>query len=101
MSGGDPKQAVRLRRFLLASVAYAICIPLGWLACEFNLIARGPALVLVAAMVLVNVGLYAVFRAGLNRKFSDPSLTWLQVFIGNALVMVATASTKDAPSCST
>jgi len=92
MSGGDPKQAVRLRRFLLGSAAYAICIPLVWLACEFNLIARGPALVLVAAMLAVNVGLYAVFRSGLNRRFSEPSLTWPQVFIGNVLVMVAVYS---------
>jgi diguanylate cyclase (GGDEF)-like protein len=92
MSGGDPRQSVRLRRFLLGSAAYAICIPLVWLACELNLIARGPALALAAMMVLVNVGLYAVFRAGLNRKFSDPSLTWQQVFIGNVMVMFAVYS---------
>jgi diguanylate cyclase (GGDEF)-like protein len=92
MSGGDPRQAVRLRRFLLGSAAYAICIPLVWLACEFNLIARGPAWVVVAMMVAVNLGLYAVFRAGLNRKFSDPSLTWLQVFVGNVVVMYAVYS---------
>src|SRR5216683_4544985 len=62
MSGGDPEQAARLRRLMLASAAYAICIPLVWLACEFNLVARGPAWILVAMMVVVNVGLYAVFR---------------------------------------
>ena len=92
MSGGDPEQAVRLRRFMLASAAYAICIPLVWLAYAFNLVAREPALVLVAVMVAVNVGLYAVFRAGLNRRFSDPSLTWPQVFIGNVVVMFAVYS---------
>ncbi len=92
MSRGDPKQAARMRRFLLASGAYAICIPLVWLACEFNLVARGPALVLVAAVVVVNLAFYAVFRTGLNAKFGDPSLTWPQVFIGNALVMVAVYS---------
>ena len=92
MSGGDPGQAVRLRRFLLASFAYASCIPLVWLACTFDLIAPEPAWILVAAMVAVNVGLFAVFRSGLNRKFSEPSLTWLQVFIGNALVMYAVFS---------
>ena len=96
MSGGDPRQAVRLRRFLLGSAAYAICIPLVWLASEFNLIARGPALVLVAIMIAVNLGLYAVFRSGLNRKFSDPSLTWLQVFIGNVVVMYAVYSFDQA-----
>src|SRR5438128_3664198 len=92
MAGGDPEQAVRLRRFLLASAAYAICIPLVWLACKFNLIGREPAWILVAMMVAVNVGLYGVFRTGLNRKFSDPSLTWVQVFVGNVVVMVAVYS---------
>ncbi len=92
MSRGDPEQAVRLRRFLLASSAYAICLPLVWLAYEFNLIAWGPAWVLTALMVAVNLGLYVVFRTGLNRRFSDPSLTWLQVFIGNAVVMYAVYS---------
>jgi len=92
MSGGDPSQAVELRRFLLASGAYAICVPLVGLAYAFNLIARGPALALVALMVAVNLGLYVVFRARLNRKFSDPSLTWLQVFIGNVVVMYAVYS---------
>ena len=43
-------------------------------------------------MVVVNAGLYAVFRSGLNRKFSDPSLTWLQVFVGNVVVMYAVYS---------
>jgi len=91
-SGGDPRQAVRLRRFLLGSAAYAICIPLVWLACEFNMVARGPALALTAMMVAANVVLYAVFRSGLNLKFSDPSLTWQQVFIGNFMVMFAVYS---------
>ena len=92
ISGGDPRQAVRLRRFLLGSAAYAICIPLVWLACELNLIARGPALALAAMMVVVNAGLYALFRSGVNRKFSDPSLTWQQIFIGNVMVMFAVYS---------
>src|SRR5436190_17754623 len=37
---------------------------------------------LVAMMVVVNFGLYTAFRAGLNRKFTDPNLTWAQVRIG-------------------
>src|SRR5439155_21286093 len=60
--------------------------------CKFTLIGREPAWILVAMMVAVNVGLYGVFRTGLNRKFSDPSLTWVQVFVGNVVVMVAVYS---------
>src|SRR5260221_11617083 len=96
MSRGDPEQAVRLRRFLLASSAYAICLPLVWLAYEFNLIAWGPAGVLTAVMGAVNLGLYVVFRTGLNRRFSDPSLTWVQVFIGNAEGMYAVSSVHQS-----
>ena len=43
-SRGDPRQSVRLRRFLLASTGYAVCLPLLALAYGFGLIARGPAL---------------------------------------------------------
>src|SRR5438034_1854720 len=92
MAGGDPEQAERLRRFMLASAAYATCIPLVWLASKFNLIAREPAWMLVAMMVVVNFGLYTAFRAGLNRKFTDPNLTWAQVFVGNVVVMYAVYS---------
>src|SRR5947207_3539578 len=59
MAGGDPEQAARLRRFMLASAAYAACVPLVWLACKFNRIAPKPAWILVAMMVAVNAALYA------------------------------------------
>ena len=62
ISRGDPRQSVRLRRFLLATVTYAICLPLLALAYWFGLIARGPALLVATAMVVVNLGLYLVWR---------------------------------------
>ena len=91
-STGDPRQSVRLRRFLLASVTYAICLPLLALACWFGLIARGSALVIAALMVAVNLGLYAVFRTGMNLRFADPSLTGTQVLLANAVLMFAVYS---------
>jgi diguanylate cyclase (GGDEF)-like protein len=91
-SKGDPRQGVRLRRFLLASGAYAVCFPLLALAWGFGLVARGPALLLAALMVAVNLGLYLVFRFGLNRRFSDPSLTRAQVLLANALLMLGVYS---------
>ena len=91
-SGGDPRQSVRLRRFLLATVTYAICLPLLALAYWFGLIARGPALLVATAMVVVNLGLYAVFRTGLNLRFADPSLTGAQVLLANVVLMFAVYS---------
>src|SRR3989442_131158 len=92
MAGGDPEQGVRLGGSMLASAACAADIPLVWLASRSILIAPRPAWILVAMMVAVNAGLYVVFRTGLNRKFIDPSLTWLQVFVGNVVVMYAVYS---------
>jgi diguanylate cyclase (GGDEF)-like protein len=91
-SGGDPRQSVRLRRFLLASAAYAVCFPLLALAWWFGLIARGPALLVGALMLAVNLGLYLAFRLGLNLTFADPSLTRAQVFAANAILMFAVYS---------
>ena len=92
ISRGDPRQSVRLRRFLLATVTYAICLPLLALAYWFGLIARGPALLVATAMVVVNLGLYLVFRTGLNLRFADPSLTGAQVLLANVVLMFAVYS---------
>src|SRR5262245_28824498 len=91
-SRGDPRQSVRLRRFLLATATYAICVPLLALACVMGMIERGPALVVAAAMVSVNLAFYLVFRTGLNLRFADPSLTRAQVLAAIAVLMFAVYS---------
>src|SRR5260221_10712963 len=64
MSRGDPEQAVRLRRFLLASSAYAIFLPLVWLAFAFNLIAWGAPWGLTPLVGSVYPRLSVGFRPG-------------------------------------
>jgi len=91
-SKGDPRQVVRLRRFVLASATYAICLPLLALACWLRLIAPGSALLVAALMVAVNLGLYLAFRTGLNLRFNDPALTRVQVSLANAVLMFAVYS---------
>lgn len=85
----DAKQAVRMRRFLLAAATYAICAALLVLAYVFKLIELESVLVLIAAMALVNVSLYFLFRTGFNLRFRDPSLTWGQTFTANIVLMYA------------
>ncbi|MGB5079109.1 MAG: EAL domain-containing protein, partial [Burkholderiales bacterium] len=92
LSGIDPKQALRLRRFLLAAAVYAICVPLLALAHAFGMIALQPVIVTVALMAVANAGLYALFRTGLNQRFEDPSLTWHQLFFANVVLMYAVYS---------
>jgi GGDEF domain-containing protein len=94
-SKGDPRQSVRLRRFLLASATYAICLPLLLLAWVLGMIEREPALLVAAAMIAANLGFYAVFRSGLNMKFADPSLTRVQVLAAVTVLMFAVYSFDD------
>ncbi|HKW37492.1 MAG TPA: EAL domain-containing protein [Burkholderiales bacterium] len=91
-SRGDSRQSVRLRRFLLASATYAVCLPLLALAYSFGMIARQPALLVGALMVFVNLGFYLTIRTGLNLRFEDPSLTRPQVFAAISVLMFAVYS---------
>jgi len=84
---GAAKQAVRLRRLLLATAAYGVCVPLLALAHLLHLIAFAPTVTAIAAMVAVNAAIYALFRSRLNERFADPSLTWLQTMSGVAILM--------------
>jgi diguanylate cyclase (GGDEF)-like protein len=75
----DPKQSLRIRRFFTASAAYALNGGLSyaayvWGTMEWQAIAG--FLILIPA---INIILYIIFRTGLNLKFSDPSLTTIQM----------------------
>jgi diguanylate cyclase len=83
------KQSVRVRRFLLAAGAYAVCLPLLVLANALGLIGAVAASQIAAAMVTVNVCFYLAFLTGYNERFTDPSLTWLQVLAALGVLMFA------------
>ena len=86
---GYSDQSVRMRRFFLASGAYAFCIPLLAVAHHLGLVPLAPTLRIAALMVGVNVALFLAFRSGINERFADPSLTWLQVVAATVLLMYA------------
>jgi diguanylate cyclase (GGDEF)-like protein len=88
-TGSTAKQHVRIRRFLLAAAAYGVCVPLLFIAFLLKFIALGPALAILAAMMSVNVALFLLFQSGLNERFRDPSLTWLQTLAAIVVVMYA------------
>ncbi len=75
----DIQQALRLKRFLIASVIYgigALLIGVGaWMDVWENEVFIG--FVLIAAAI--NALLFATFKSGLNLKSSDPSLTEWQI----------------------
>jgi len=81
-------QALRLQRFYLAQLNYAITyvvIGAAWLVGQYNASA-----IMAASHVLLGFGLQAglfwVFKSGLNLRFKDPSLTSAQIVIAMLLL---------------
>ena len=83
----EEKQAIRLQRYALAALSYALVLPVLAAGYLLDYIQAAPALAIAAAMVASNAALYAAFRTGLNLRLSDPSLTKFQVYLGITLLM--------------
>ena len=82
------RQALRLRRFAMASSTYALGLFILGL-CSLLGLFPVPALAQVGALFfLINVGLLAAFLFRWNKRFSDPSLTTLQVHLAVTTVAV-------------
>ena len=86
---GSGKQQVRIRRFYLASGAYAACLIVLAAANRVGLLAPAPMLRIAVLVILANGAFLAAFHSGLNQRFSDPSLTWPQVIVAIAILMYA------------
>jgi len=86
-ASSDAQQAVRVRRFVMASATYLAGIPLMLLAHVLGFVDLVPALATIAAVIVVNGGIYLLFRTRINLRFADPSLTWLQIVLATATVM--------------
>jgi diguanylate cyclase (GGDEF)-like protein len=90
--GAEPasgKQQVRIRRFYLASAAYAACLVVLAAANRVGLMGAAPMLRIALLMIAANAVFFAMFRTGWNQRFPDPSLTWPQVVAAMAIVMYA------------
>ena len=85
----DAQQAVRIRRFVLASATYIAGVPLMLLAYAFGFVGLAAALAIIGVVFAVNAGIFLLFRTRLNLRLGDPSLTWLQVALATSTVMVS------------
>jgi predicted signal transduction protein with EAL and GGDEF domain len=84
------KQGVRMKRYLMALMAYGVCVGLLGIANDLGLIGGLPAVVAAVAMLVVNCGVFALIRTGLNERFADPSLTWFQVISALSVILFIT-----------
>ena len=85
----DHKQALRLKRFLMAASTYGLGITILAMCTWLGLLPERGLAVVAAAFVAVNGVLFAVFRSGLNLRFADPSLTSLQICIAATMVCLS------------
>jgi diguanylate cyclase (GGDEF)-like protein len=82
----DPKQRLRIQRYMMAAANFVICTIVLAYAVSTGAVDAGHGWWLGCYM-MVNVGMfYALLRSGLNLHFADPSLTLPQIMV--ALVCV-------------
>ncbi len=83
----DPKQALRLRRLGLAALGHVLATALMVLAWAFGTLPATTVVQVAAALVALNLGLYALIRSGYDLRFADPSLTRFQIFASITVLM--------------
>jgi diguanylate cyclase (GGDEF)-like protein/PAS domain S-box-containing protein len=83
----DTKQALRLRRFGLAALTYALSMGLVAVAWAFGVIPASAALKIALTFLALNLGLYAAIRSGFNLRFEDPNLTRFQILAAITVLM--------------
>ncbi len=88
-SEGDPRQRLRMRRFLMALGTYAFSSLLFLLYMLFGAMSVTGYVQVTMLALLINTVMLAVFSSGLNLRFSDPSLTAPQIVGGLSMLTLA------------
>lgn len=83
----DPRQALRIRRYLMAAGTSLLVPPTLFLAHFFGLMPMDAALAGTAIVLVLIAVFYLLFRSGLNLRRADPSLT--MEMIGAAILFLA------------
>lgn len=89
----DAKQALRIRRFLMAALSYVLWVGLTAYCYQLGLVQISPRgfWIAVALTGVCNFTFYALLRSGLNRYWPDPSLTLPQMVVATVWVMLLMA----------
>jgi diguanylate cyclase len=87
--GTEPRQRLRLRRTLMASGVYVLCVLLQWQAVWFGNTAASTAAWFSLYLLLGVSAFYAVIRSGHNQRFAEPALTMPQMVFGVVSIALA------------
>ncbi|MES2581920.1 MAG: diguanylate cyclase, partial [Pseudomonadota bacterium] len=76
-----PEQRVRLRRFFVGTAAHVMNLAFVLLCWGMGFLGTVNVAVYAAIAVAFNIVVYGVIRSGMNLRFKDPSLTFLQIAV--------------------
>ncbi len=87
----EPKQKLRVERFLLAQLSYLVCFFIigclyVWGMFRLDL---AKTILFITSFVCTNLIFYIIFITGFNKRFSEPSLTIPQILVATIFVMLA------------
>ncbi len=93
----DPKQTLRIKRFLMAFCTYIIWMLIALYCYYDGLFARMPwPLYLTYTLTITsNLFIFIIIRSGLNKRFKDPSLTMTQMVLATIWIMVMVYSLDE------
>lgn len=93
----DRRQRLRLRRFFMALVSYAMWFGMALVIHQAGLLQIGNRAVLLIflAILFTQAVFYALFRSGLNLRFADPSLTLPQILVALGFALVLAGGTHE------
>lgn len=85
----DPKQRLRIQRFMVSAVNFVICTAFLSYGITSGMVDRVAGTLLSVYMMTQVTAFYILLRSGLNQRFADPALTMPQIVV--ALTCVAGA----------
>lgn len=85
----EPRQRLRISRAFTSMLVYVICIGLAEYAVAHGMADPVATRLLQGGMIVWMVIVYATLRSGLNLRFRDPSLTFLQIMAAGAWITAA------------
>jgi diguanylate cyclase (GGDEF)-like protein len=83
----DPKQALRIRRFFMATVAYVFNASLAYCSYVAGITEWEAIFWLLIIIPVISITFYIIFRTGLNLRMTDPSLTLVQMCTASLIIM--------------
>ncbi len=85
----EPKQTLRIKRFLMAFDTYIIWMLIALYCYYDGLFTRMPWPIYwtFSLIIMTNLFIFFLIRSGLNKRFEDPSLTMIQMVLATVWIM--------------